>query len=447
MSSRGKFWSREHGRYTHQIAFEMKISLGKCIHFKFSCLFIFFLFVLLYISGSLYWILTANYLADPTFLETNKCPVCYGESLCKNLLKNQVHFSSLTHLNFLDIFGSNLKEVHFATLESVSRGKVEILIKRLGKNHHLSELDARICSESKMAEDCDISLAMSRLSFVDQSEEDAAFAKHLQGTSKMFYCPSTRLVSELFGKYKEKSSGGSHVTVKDKIQIWSTAAINQEPLLLQMFPAGSGWPFPEYIGACGRYVAVKYCGQPLSKFYRANWPKRVNIAYQLMKIAEELTNNKADFALYLTDVNDDNFAVDDHGKVTIIDLKDVLVVDKLAVKAAKLPSWDDVHESIYTECPGKSFKSCHSFSEVQLCSHVTSDHNYYAICRYILTRHHDNSRKSQGQENGLLHDIPDAVNEDWDLDYLLNECVSPKRQRGRLQVVHKLIEALESISR
>ena len=56
-------------------------------------------------------------------------------------------------------------------------------------------------------------------------------------------------------------------------------------------------------------------------------------AYQLMRIADMLTNNKADFALYLTDVTDDNFAVNDDGKVTLIDLEDVLVVDKLAVKS------------------------------------------------------------------------------------------------------------------
>lgn len=54
-----------------------------------------------------------------------------------------------------------------------------------------------------------------------------------------------------------------------------------------------------------------------------------------MKIADQLTLNADDFALYLTDVTDEIFAVDEQGKVRIVDLESVLVVDKLAVKAGK----------------------------------------------------------------------------------------------------------------
>ena len=50
-----------------------------------------------------------------------------------------------------------------------------------------------------------------------------------------------------------------------------------------------------------------------------------------------------------------------------------------------------------------------------------------------------------GFSEGLLHDIPDAAKDEWDLEYLLNECALPQRQRGRIQVVHKLIEALDNL--
>ena len=46
--------------------------------------------------------------------------------------------------------------------------------------------------------------------------------------------------------------------------------------LLQMFPVADGWPFPEYYGACGRYVAVSNGGKPLSEFYNADWSERVS---------------------------------------------------------------------------------------------------------------------------------------------------------------------------
>ena len=49
------------------------------------------------------------------------------------------------------------------------------------------------------------------------------------------------------------------------------------------------------------------------------------------------------------------------------------------------------------------------------------------------------------QDGGLLYDIPDVAKDEWDLEYLLNECAMPQRQRGRVQVVHKLIEALDNL--
>ena len=111
--------------------------------------------------------------------------------------------------------------------------------------------------------------------------------------------------------------------------------------------------------------------------------------------------------------------------------------------SAKPPGWEDLHESHFSDCSGKSFKMCRPFSETQLCSHVTSDHNYYVVCKFILSRYAQNV--DMGFSDGLLHDIPDTAKDEWDLEYLLNECAMPQRQRGRIQVVHKLIEALDNL--
>lgn len=43
----------------------------------------------------------------------------------------------------------------------------------------------------------------------------------------------------------------------------------------------------------------------------------------------------SDFGLYLTDVNGENFAVDHSGRVTVVDLENIVVVDKLAIQASK----------------------------------------------------------------------------------------------------------------
>lgn len=65
---------------------------------------------------------------------------------------------------------------------------------------------------------------------------------------------------------------------------------------------------------------------------------QADIAFQLMKLAELLTNNKAEFALYFTDIHMDMFAVDGDGKVKLVDLQNILVVDKQAVKSGRMDS-------------------------------------------------------------------------------------------------------------
>lgn len=107
--------------------------------------------------------------------------------------------------------------------------------------------------------------------------------------------------------------------------------------LSQSFPSDEGWPFAKYLGACGRVVAVNYVGEELWSFYNAPWEKRVDLARQLMDIAEQLTNNDFEFALYLLDVSFDNFAVGPRdGKVIIVDAENVLVADKRLIKQSKL---------------------------------------------------------------------------------------------------------------
>lgn len=106
--------------------------------------------------------------------------------------------------------------------------------------------------------------------------------------------------------------------------------------LTQSFPSDEGWPFAKYLGACGRIVAVNYVGEELWSFYNAPWEKRVDLARQLMDIAEQLTNNDFEFALYLLDVSFDNFAVGPRdGKVIVVDAENVLVADKRLIKQSE----------------------------------------------------------------------------------------------------------------
>ncbi|RLV99161.1 hypothetical protein DV515_00010097 [Chloebia gouldiae] len=206
------------------------------------------------------------------------------------------------------------------------------------------------------------------------------------------------------------------------------------------FPSDEGWPFAKYLGACGRMVAVNYVGEELWSYFNAPWEKRVDLAWQLMEIAEQLTNNDFEFALYLLDVSFDNFAVGPRdGKVIIVDAENVLVADKRLIRQNKPENWDVWYESKFDDCDKEA---CLSFSKEILCARVTVDHNYYAICQNLLSRH----ATWRGTSGGLLHDPPAEIAKEGRLGALLDECANPKKRYGRFQAAKELREYLAQLS-
>lgn len=96
-------------------------------------------------------------------------------------------------------------------------------------------------------------------------------------------------------------------------------------------------------------VAVNYVGEELWSFFNAPWEKRVDLAWQLMEIAEQLTNNDFEFALYLLDVSFDNFAVGPRdGKVIIVDAENVLVADKRLIRQSKYTTFRFVFCTLFS---------------------------------------------------------------------------------------------------
>ena len=56
--------------------------------------------------------------------------------------------------------------------------------------------------------------------------------------------------------------------------------------LFQIFPQSDGWPFPRYIGACGRIVVEEDVGPPLLDFYSAPWEERVHFSSTSLQIKD-----------------------------------------------------------------------------------------------------------------------------------------------------------------
>lgn len=99
--------------------------------------------------------------------------------------------------------------------------------------------------------------------------------------------------------------------------------------------------------------------------------------------------------------------------------------------------WLKLAESIYDECNS----NCLSFSVDELCTHLNADHNFYAVCRSLLSSY----AYPRAKLHGLLHDIPKDIEAKWKLGHWLQECQKPTIKEGRLKAKNRLIKALEKI--
>ncbi|XP_023805887.1 deleted in autism protein 1 isoform X1 [Oryzias latipes] len=407
-------------------------------------LFLVGLFVILLMNThNLFASFQKNELTDRRFINLNKCPACFGTSWCRKFMNGQVSFETWGRLRFLDVF--NVKNVYFAQYGEPREGTRRVVLKRLGSNQELAEIDQKICKRATGRPRCDLVQAMYKTEFARINGDVRLLTPDVvEGWSDLVHCPSQRLLDRVVRRYAETKDSGSFLlkNLKDteRMQLLMTLAFNPEPLVLQSFPSDEGWPFAKYLGACGRMVAVNYVGEELWNFYNAPWEKRVDLARQLMDIAEQLTNNDFDFALYLLDVSFDNFAVGPRdGKVIVVDAENVLVADKRLIKQNKPESYDVWYESRFEECDREA---CLSFSKDSLCSRVTVDHNYYAVCQNLLSRY----ATWRGTTGGLLHDPPAHIAKDGQLEALLDECTRPKKRYGRFQAAKELREYLTKLA-
>ena len=74
--------------------------------------------------------------------------------------------------------------------------------------------------------------------------------------------------------------------------------------------------------------------------------------------------------------------------------------------AANPTGWNDFEQSLFDECEAEKYtKNCLSFNTDSLCTHYHADHNYYALCRNLLSKYADDTVANR--MDGLLHNMPD----------------------------------------
>lgn len=95
----------------------------------------------------------------------------------------------------------------------------------------------------------------------------------------------------------------------------------------QIFPGAEGWPFPKYLGSCGRLI-VTASTRPLKEFYGSSSDVTADLALQLLTIIDFMMNNDLNYFFYFTHVDADTFGVFNNGQLFIQDASMLGVIDK-----------------------------------------------------------------------------------------------------------------------
>ena len=376
------------------------------------------------------------------FLEQLKCPACFGENLCPEIYTGAFKPTRWTQYRISKLLNS--RNVYYGILSK----EHQVVAKKLAHDWELQDLETKICQLAKKPPYyCNAAHYVRFLSTSYGRDHKPDKNGPLAKTISITFAEDVQAVSQIGNDYLgcvKSQDLMDFLTLKPQYHrssfspenIVSALLVNPEPLVLSTFPSEDGWPFPKLFGACGRVVFVEDGGKPLSDYLNEPFTLRARLALQVLDIAQTLILKHPDLAIHLTDWSQSNFAVDEDLKVRLIDLENIVVVNKTLVKEIGAPGWNVPHSSASND----------GYSLQDLCSHMVSDNNIYGACQWILYPHADIPNRAGTR--GLLYDIPQKIRSKHILlEKLLRECSKPSSPHpgARLEAVTQLREILSQI--
>jgi len=377
-----------------------------------------------------------------TLSEVETCPACYGHNLCSYIDSGQIQLSGNSRWTISDLF--NEKNVYHATWAAKN---TTIILKKLATTREIADFNDQVCGYSKTAgAGCSLQDGIARLGKILSNDNinhaaDKKFSLNNLSAAKlrtttafssteMLKCADQNLIETITSSALQDASSP---TIQNIVSI---LLVNQEPLVSVLFPRHQGWPFPAYLGACGRLAAFQYIGNSLNVFYKTSWLLRAYLSLQLLEMARKFSKNKSGLAIYPTDWEPSNFAVDLDRKVFLVDLEHVVIVNQTRVNQRRGPGWNVYHTADRFGC-----KNCFSFSAEDLCTHSQTDHNFHGVCGGLLS----SNPYASGFKGGLLHSTPTNILARHPLlPGLIEDCKQSAKTGGREAAADLLMEILRS---
>ncbi|XP_038078354.1 divergent protein kinase domain 2A-like [Patiria miniata] len=388
---------------------------------------------------------------SPAVLQEEKCPGCYGTTLCDKFYAGNITLDMETAGQ------AKRKGVFFGHMEGQ-----RIVGKHLADPSEFKRLDHFVCQNSSRRirpnQSCDVSwdilhshLASRMALDVEYIRKDAhKVAQKTPSSLGLALCASDRFLGQLKDLY------GLNRWTRDcspEIATLMTSLIlNPEGLLLKFFqqyvPELQKY-FPTYLGECGRMIVVAEAGEPLSEYLDASWDVRADLSRQILQMIYDFQNASSDWMVVFADFRYENFAVTTDGRIQLLDLEDIMIIDKREiVPAKKRPS--ECNEECFVSFTKSLFQS-----EGQDCG-VVPHHSQMMLllaCHKILSdlestkylRYFYDEKEKQVSTVGLLHDVPDIL--EPNMSNLLYNCVFESSPGQRIQSANILKRLLEVTGR
>jgi hypothetical protein len=115
---------------------------------------------------------------------------------------------------------------------------------------------------------------------------------------------------------------------------------------------------------------------------------------------------------------------------------------KYSVISDEKEGWDEPYYATFDECENAQ-GTCLSVYSKLLCDKYISDFNYYVACRNLLSPLANDGLWL----GGLLHDIPQDIQNRYDLHGLLTECAKPSEPKARFKAKDELLEIFRTLNR
>ncbi|XP_066562921.1 divergent protein kinase domain 2B [Amia ocellicauda] len=291
-----------------------------------------------------------------SFLGLDKCNACIGTSSCKKFFKEEIRFERWLSPRLQ--LPPTFKKSYPGNYTDDSESWRPVIISRLLSHHKHEVSDKRICSSATQRHPCSIEGVLRKTErFQSLAHSSLLTPPMVQGlSSPLLRCPSQRLLDRIVRRYAEVTDAGSvqmkHFAERDKLRLLYTLSVNQQPIMLQIFPGAEGWPFPKYYGSCGRLM-VSASTKPIKEFYGSSLETRADIAFQLLQITQSLRTNSLHFFLYYTTVSGSMFGTFEDGRLFVTDASTIGVIDKqegIPADDKQKPDLTDVFSCLSLSC-------------------------------------------------------------------------------------------------